>query len=73
MLKMKKKGYKLDVFKNRFVELSMNPQTGQYNEQSIFETIGSLELETDGMIKNFRLPDNPSVNLGFMAERVGLN
>ena len=43
---MKKKGYEVNISEDRFLELSTNPQTGQYDEKSIFETEGGdLELE----------------------------
>ena len=38
MSKMKKKGYEVNISEDRFLELSTNPQTGQYDEKSIFET-----------------------------------
>ena len=42
MSKMKKKGYEVNVSEDRFLELSTNPQNGQYDEKSIFETEGGL-------------------------------
>ena len=42
MSKMKKKGYEVNISEDRFLELSTNPQTGQYDEKSIFETEGGL-------------------------------
>jgi len=71
MSKMKKKGYEVNISEDRFLELSTNPQTGQYDEKSIFETEGGLELEANGMVNNLRRPDNPKVDLDFVAERVG--
>ena len=71
MSKMKKKGYEVNISEDRFLELSTNPQTGQYDEKSIFETKGGLELEANGMVNNLRRPDNPKVDLDFVAERVG--
>ena len=70
MSKMKKKGYEVNISEDRFLELSTNPQTGQYDEKSIFETEGGLELEANGMVNNLRRPDNPKVDLDFVAERV---
>ena len=71
MSKMKKKGYEVNIAEDRFIELSTNPQTGKFDEKSIFETEGGLELEAKGMIDNLRRPDNPKVDLDFVAERVG--
>jgi hypothetical protein len=71
MSKMKKKGYEVNISEDRFLELSTNPQTGKFDEKSIFETEGGLELEAKGMVKNLRRPDNPKVDLDFVAERVG--
>ena len=71
MSKMKKKGYEVNIFEDRFLELSTNPQTGKFDEKSIFETEGGLELEANGTVKNLRRPDNPKVDLDFVAERVG--
>ena len=71
MSKMKKKGYEVNISEDRFLELSTNPQTGQYDEKSIFETEGGLELEAKGMVNNLRRLDNPKVNLDFVAERIG--
>lgn len=71
MSKMKKKGYGVNIFEDRFLKLFTNPQTGQYDEKSISETKGGLELEAEGMVNNLRRPDNPKVDLDFVAERVG--
>lgn len=71
MSKMKKKSYELSISEDRFIELSTNPQTGKFDEKSIFETEGGLELEAKGMVNNLRRPDNPKVDLDFVAERVG--
>ena len=68
---MEKKGYKTNISQDRFLKLSINPQTNQYDEKSIFETKGGLELEANGTVNNLRRPDNPKVDLDFMAERVG--
>lgn len=70
MSKMRKKGYKIHISENRFLELSTNPQTGDFDEKSIFETEGGLELEANGMVTNLRRPENPQVRLDFVAERV---
>lgn len=71
MSKMRKKGYEVSISEDRFLELSTNPQTGQYDERSIFETKRGLELEANGMVNNLRRPDNTKVDLDFVAERVG--
>jgi hypothetical protein len=71
MSKMNKKGYEVDISEDRFLELSTNPQTGKFDEKSIFETAGGLKLEANGMVNNLRRPDNPKVKLDFVAERVG--
>ena len=71
MSKMKKKGYEVNISEDRFLKLSTNPQTGKFDEKSIFETAGGLELEANGIVNNLRRPDNPKVDLDFVAERVG--
>ena len=71
MSKMKKKGYEVNISEDRFLELSTNPQTGQYDEKSIFETEGGLELEANSMVNNLRRPHNPKVDFYFVAERIG--
>ena len=45
MSKMKKKGYEGNIgniSEDRFIKLSTNPQTGKFDEKSIFETEGGL-------------------------------
>ena len=71
MSKMKEKGYEVDISEDRFVELSTNQQTGKPDEKSLFEAQGGLELEAKGMVKNLRRPENPKVDLDFVAEFVG--
>lgn len=68
---MNKKGYEVNISEDRFIELSTNPQTGEFDEKSIFETEGGLELEAKGMVNNLRRPENPKVDLDFVAERAG--
>ena len=68
---MKKKGYEVNIAEDRFLKRSTNLQTGKFDEKSIFETEGGLELEANGMVNNLRRPDNPKVDLDFVAERVG--
>jgi len=70
MSRINKKGYKVYISEDRFIELSRNPQTGQFDEKSIFEAKGGLELEAKGVVKNLRRPDNPKVDLDFACERV---
>ena len=43
---------------------------GKYDGKSIFETSGGLELETKSIVNNLRRPDNPKVNLDFVAKRI---
>ena len=69
--KMNKKGYEVNISEDRFLELSTNPQTGEFDEKSISETEGGLELEAKGMVNNLRRPENPKVDLDFVAERAG--
>ena len=71
MSKTKKKVYEVNISEDRFLELSTNPQTGKFDEKSIFKTEEGLELEANGMVKNLRRPDNPKVDLDFVVERVG--
>lgn len=71
MSKMNKKGYEVNIPEDRFLELSTNPQTGKFDEKSIFEAEGGLELEANGRVKNLRRPGNSKVDLDFVAERVG--
>ena len=68
---MNDKRYQGNISEDRFLELSTNPQTGKFDEKSIFETEGGLELEANGMVNNLRHPNNPKVDLDFVAERVG--
>jgi hypothetical protein len=69
--KMNKKGSEVNISKDRFLELSTNPQTGEFDEKSISETEGGLELEAKGMVNNLLRPENPKVDLDFVAERAG--
>ena len=70
MLKMSRKGYKVDVPLDRFLKLAINPQTGQFEEKSIFEAEGGLEGEAQGMYKNLRRPSNKDIDLDFEATRI---
>ena len=65
---MKKEGYVTNVSQDRFLKLCKNPQTGVYDEKSIFEAKGALQLETEGIISNLRRPNNRKVDLDFKAE-----
>jgi len=69
LLKMNKKGYEVNIFEDIFLELSTNSQTGKFDEKSIFEAEGGLELEAKGIVNNLRRPDNPKVDLDFVAKR----
>lgn len=71
MAKLKKENYSVNFSEERFLELAKNPQTGKFDEKSIFETTGGLKLEAKGVIRNLRGPENRKVDLDFMAERVG--
>jgi hypothetical protein len=49
----------------------MNPQTGKFDIKSVFEVEErGPELEAKGKITNLRRPDNPKVDLDFVAEYV---
>jgi hypothetical protein len=68
--KMKEKGYDESIpNEDRFLELSKNPQTSNFDEKSIFETLSGLELECQGVVQNLGRPENPKIDLDFMAER----
>ena len=67
---MSDKGYEVNISEDRFLELSRNLQTDQFDEKSIFETEGGLEAEVKGLFKNLRRPENPDVDLDFQAELV---
>jgi hypothetical protein len=70
MSKMKKKGYEVNISEDRFLELATNPQTGKFDQKSIYRsTDGGLQLEVTGVVKNLRRPDNPKVDLDFVAQR----
>lgn len=70
MLEMSRKGYKVDFSLDRFLELSTNPQTGQFDEKSIFETEGGLAGEAKDLFRDLRRPTNPDVDLDFEATRI---
>lgn len=69
---MNKKGYKVNISEDRFVELCKTPHTDKFEKKAIFETKRGLESELKGIINNLRRPENPKVNLDFVAERAGL-
>ena len=71
MSKMKKKGYLSNISQDRFLKLSVNPQTGTFDGKSVFETTGCLELEVNGTLTNVRRPGNRKVDLDFVAELSG--
>jgi len=64
------KGYQLECNQERFNELSTNPQTGKFDQKSIFEAEGGLQAEAMGLVKNLRRTENPIVDLDFQAELV---
>lgn len=68
LAKMKTKGYTTHISEDRFLELCINPQTNCFDEKSLFETTGDLQFELSGQIKNLRRPNNPAVDLDFVAE-----
>ena len=57
------KGYQGNISEDRFLELSTNPQTGVFDEKSIFEAEGDL-------YSNLRRTNNPKVDLDFEATSV---
>ena len=42
MSNMKNRGYKLNIYEDRFIELDMNPQNDKFDEKLIFQTEGGL-------------------------------
>lgn len=72
MVRMQNKGYgDVEVSEKRFLELSTNPQTGNYDYKSIIEAEGALEGEAQGFYSNVRrLDDNSKVDLDFQAEDI---
>jgi hypothetical protein len=69
LARMRKKGYTEDISAERFLELCENPQTKTFDNKSLSETTGGLQFELSGQIKNLRRPENPKVDLDFMAEQ----
>jgi len=65
MQEMSEKGYELECNKERFNELSTNPQTGSPDEKSLIEAKGALQGEAKGMYTNTRRPSNKAVDLDF--------
>lgn len=57
----------INISEDRFVKLSKNPQTGKFDEKSIFEAEGGLQGEIDGLYSNLQRPNNPKVDLDFQA------
>nr|QUS63749.1 hypothetical protein [Haslea silbo] len=64
------KGYQGNISEDRFLELSTNPQTGLFDEKSIFEAEGGLQGEVEGLYSNLRRTNNPKVDLDFEATSV---
>ena len=67
---MNDKGYQANISEDRFLELSTNPQTGVFDEKSIFEAEGGLQAEVEGLYSNLRRTNNPKVDLDFEATSV---
>eukprot|EP00980_Cylindrotheca_fusiformis_P030299 scaffold24649_cov2193-Cylindrotheca_fusiformis.AAC.3 len=67
---MNDKGYQGNISEDRFLELSTNPQTGVFDEKSIFEAEGGLQGEVEGLYSNLRRTNNPKVDLDFEATSV---
>ena len=70
ILEMNDKGYQANISEDRFLKLSTNPQTGVFDEKSIFEAEGGLQGEVEGLYSNLRRTNNPKVDLDFEATRV---
>ena len=66
VLQMKK--YNFSISENRFLELCINPSNDLFDQKSTEETMGTLELEAQGLIKNLQQPKNRAVDLDFVAE-----
>ena len=63
---MTEKGYDVkNIFKDRFLELSINPQTGKQDAKSILEAEGGLQGEMEGFQSNLCRTRNPAVVLDF--------
>jgi len=67
---MNDKGYEVNIDEDRFIELSKNPQTGKFDNKSIFEAEGGLQGEVEGLYSNLRRTRNPKVDLDFEATTV---
>ena len=67
---MNDKDYQGNISEDRFLELSTNPQTGGFDEKSIFEAEGSLQGEVEGLYSNLQRTNNPKVDLDFQATSV---
>lgn len=67
---MNDKDYQGNISEDRFLELSTNPQTGRFDEESIFEAEGCLQGEVEGLYSNLQRTNNPKVDLDFQATSV---
>ena len=67
---MNDKGYQANISEDRFLELSKNPQTGEFDEKSIFEVEGGLQGELEGLYSDLRRTNSPKVDLDFEATSV---
>ena len=68
--KMKDKNLSHKVSKERFCDLCINSQTRCFDEKSIFEVQGGLQLEAQGIISNLRRIKNSNAELDFKCELV---
>jgi hypothetical protein len=59
-----------DCDQQRFNELSINLEKGEFTEQSISEARGVLQAEAQGMFFNVRRPSNPKIKLDFEGDDI---
>ena len=67
---MNNKGYQVNISEDRFLELSANSQTGVFDEKSIFEVEGGLQVEVEDLYSNLRCTNNPKIDIDFEATSV---
>ena len=63
--KIKDKNLLYGVSKERFCDLCINLQTGCFDEKSIFEAQGGLQLEAQGLISNLERVSDGKIDLDF--------
>jgi len=68
--KIKDKNLLYKVSKERFCDLYINLQTVYFDEKSIFEVQGGLQLEAQGLISNLRRIKSSNAELDFKCELV---